>query len=215
MKLRLLIPILAACAGSLFAEPPKTDGSRPAFPPPGEKMKDRFRDKMLENLPPEIRARFEAARNKAMQDPAVQELKKKVDAANDELRKAVRDAIMKAEPGLAEYIKKQMNDKMKDGKPGEPPGFANLSEGDRQKLMAARENTKNDPAVIAAEELKKNAKTPDDRRAAMDQFHKAMKAALLKADSSLAPILEQMKPPQGPPRPPGMQREPMDNKPGE
>lgn len=178
-------------------------------------MKDRIRDKMLENLPPEIRARFEAARNKAMQDPAVQELKKKVDTANDELRKAVRDAIMKADPGLAEYIKKHMGDKMKDGKPGEPPGFANLSEGDRQKLMAAREKAKNDPAVSAAEELKKNAKTPEERRAAMEQFHKAMKAAILKADPSLAPVIEQMKPPQGPPPPPGMPGGPMDNNPGE
>ncbi len=217
MKLRLLIPIIAACAGSLCAEPPQSDGSRPAYPPPGgpgEKMKERFRDKMLENLPPEIRARFEAARDKAMQDPALQELKKKAETANEELKKAMRDAMMKADPGLAEYIKKQMSDKMRDGKPGEPPGLATLSEGDRQKLMAAREKAKNDPAVLAAEELKKNAKTPDERRAAMEQFHKAMKAATLKADPSLAPIIEQMKPPQGPPPKPGMPGA-MDNNPGE
>lgn len=170
---------------------------------------------MLENLPPEIRARFEAARDKAMQDPAIQELKKRVEAGNDELRKAMRDAIIKADPGLAEYIRKRMNDKMKDGKPGEPPGVANLSDGDRQKLMAAREKANSDPAVVAAEELKRNAKTPEERRAAMDQFHKAMKAAILKVDPSLAPVLEQMKPPQGPPPPHGMQGSPMDNKPGE
>lgn len=217
MKLRLLIPIIVACAGSLCAEPPQSDGSRPGFPPPGgpgEKMKERFRDKMLENLPPEIRARFEAARDKAMQDPALQELKKKAETANEELKKAMRDAMMKADPGLAEYIKKQMSDKMRDGKPGEPPGLANLSEGDRQKLMTAREKAKNDPAVIAAEELKKSAKTPDERRAAMEQFHKAMKAAILKADPSLAPIIEQMKPPQGPPPKPGVPGA-MDNNPGE
>ena len=77
---------------------------------------------MLENLPPEIRARFEAARDKAMQDPAIQELKKRVEAGNDELRKAMRDAIIKADPGLAEYIRKRMNEKMKDGKPGESGG---------------------------------------------------------------------------------------------
>jgi hypothetical protein len=177
-------------------------------------MKERFRDKMMDNLPPEIRARFEAARDKAMQDPAIQELKKKADTANDEFRKAMRDAIVKADPGLADIIKERMKDRVKDGKPGEPPGFANLSEADRQKLMAAREKAKDDPAVQAAENLKKDAKTPEERHAAMEQFHKAMKAALLKADPTLGPILDQLKPPQGPPPPPGAKPS-MDDKPGE
>lgn len=207
MKLHILIPLLAACAAPLCAEQPQSGGPRPGFPPPpgppGEQMKERFRDKMMDNLPPEIRARFEAARNKAMQDPAIQELKKKADTANDEFRKAMREAITKADPGLAEIIKERMKDRVKDGRPGEPPGFANLSEGDRQKLMAAREKAKDDPAVQAAENLKKNAKTPEERHAAMEQFHKAMKAALLKADPTLGPILDQLKPPQGPPPPPG------------
>ena len=161
-------------------------------------MKERFRDKMMENLPPEIRARFEAAREKAMQDPGIQELKKTADTASDAFRKAMREAIIKADPGLAEIIKDRVKDKMKDGKPGEPPGLANLSEGDRQKLMAAREKAKSDPAVVAAEALKQSAKTPEERHAAMEQFHKAMKAALLNADPSLGPILDQMKPPQPP-----------------
>jgi hypothetical protein len=213
MKLRLIIPILAACAGSLCAQPtpsggPPDSASPPPPGPPGERMKERFRDKMLENLPPEIRERFEAARDKAMQDPAVQELKKKADTANEEFRKAMREAITKVDPGLADIIKDRVKDKMNDGKRGEPPGFANLSEGDRQKLMAAREKAKDDPAVQAAENLKKDAKTPEERHAAMEQFHKAMKAALLKADPTLGPILDQLKPPQGPPHPE------MDNKPG-
>ena len=157
-------------------------------------MRERPRDKMIESLPPEIRARFEAAREKAMQDPAVQELKKTAEAANQALRKAVREAITKADPGLAELIKERVKDRMKDGQPGQPAGFANLSEGDRQKLMAAREKAKDDPAVLAAEELKKNAKTPEERHAAMEQFHKAMKAALLNADPTLGPILDQLKP---------------------
>lgn len=222
MKLKILIPLLAVCAAPLRAEPPQPGGSRPAFPPtpgrPGEQMKERFRDKMMDNLPPEIRARFEAAREKAMQDPAIQELKKKADTANDELRKAMRDAITKADPGLAEIIKERMKDRGKDrgkgGRPGEPPGFANLSEGDRQKLMAAREKAKDDPSVQAAETLKKDAKTPGERHAAMEQFHKAMKAALLKADPTLGPILDQLKPPQGPPPPPG-ENPSMDDKPGQ
>lgn len=162
-------------------------------------MRERPHEKMLENLPPEIRARFEAAREKAMHDPAIQDLKKKADAANDDLRKAVREAITKADPGLAEIIKERVKDRVKDGKPGQSPGFANLSEGDRLKLMAARQKAKDDPAVLAAEEFKRNAKTPEERHAAAEQFHKAMKAALLKADPTLGPILDQLKSP--PPAP--------------
>jgi hypothetical protein len=217
MKIRLLIPILAACTGPLCAQSPQPVASPPPFPqrpgPAGEQMKERFRDKMMENLPPEIRARFEAAREKAMQDPTIQELKKNAEAANEALRKAVREAILKADPGLADIIKERMKDRMKDGKPGEPPGFANLSEGDRQKLMAAREIAKNDPAVKAAENLKDTAKTPEERHAAMEQFHKAMKAALLQADPTLGPILDQLKTQQGPPPAPGMHHA-MEGKPG-
>ena len=193
MKIRILLPLIVACTGVLCAESSDA-GSQPG---PGEQMKERFREKMMDNLPPEIRARFQAAREKSMQDPTVQELKKKADTANEEFRKAMREAMQKADPGLEEIIKERMKDKMKDGKRGEPPGFANLSESDRQKLKAAHEKAKDDPAVIAAETLKQNAKTPEERQAAMEQFHKAMKAALLAADPTIGPILEQLKPPQG------------------
>ena len=217
MKFRLLVPLLAACAGPLCAQSPQPPGSPPPFPQrpgqAGEQMKERFRDKMMENLPPEIRARFEAAREKAMQDPNIQALKKNAETANETLRKAVREAILKADPGLEEIIKERMKDKIKDGKPGEPPGFANLSEGDRQKLMAARAKAKDDPAVQAAEALKNNAKTPEERHAAMEQFHKAMKAALLKADPTLGPLLDQLKAPQGTPPAPGSDRA-AEDKPG-
>jgi len=216
MKTSLLIPLFAACTGLLCAEPPSEGGPRPGLPasispggdPTGggkhDKMRDKMRDKMMDNMPPEIRARFDAARDKAMQDPKIQELKAKADAAGDEFRKAMREAIMKADPGLAEILKEQFKGKMKDGKPGEKPGFANLSEGDRQKLMAAREKAKDDPAVKAAEAKKSEAKTPEERQAAMEAFHKAMKDALLKADPTIGPLLEQLKPPHGGPgRPPG------------
>jgi len=179
-------------------------------------MRDKMRDKMAESLPPELRARFEAARDKAMQDPAIQELKKKADSAGEEFRNAMRDAMMKADPGLAELLKERMQKRSRDGKEGkgakpgrrpEAPGFASLSEGDRQKLMSAREKAKDDPAVQAAEAKKDAAKSPEERRAAGEEFHKAMKDAILKADPSLASVLDQIKPPKhdkppmGPPMP--------------
>lgn len=200
MKTRLLIPLIAACTPMLFAEPPAGQNPPPPGPPPADgPMREKMRDKMRENLPPELRERFDAARDKALQDPAVQELKKKADASAEDFRKAMREAMKKADPGLAEAMKAQMGGK--DGKRGEPPGLANLSEGDRQKLMAAREKAKDDPAVVAAEAKKKAAQTPEEQHAAKEAFHQAMKAALLKADPTLGPILDHLKPPQGPPPP--------------
>jgi hypothetical protein len=208
MKARLLLPLLVACSSAvLLAEPAGGGTNARPFQPSGDAGKngawrDKLRDKMLEHLPPELRKRFEAARDKAMQDPAIQELKKKADAAGEEFRAAMRDAMMKADPGLADLLKEKMKDKFQGGKDGHRPdasGFANLSESDRQKLMAAREKAKNDPAVQAAEAKKKDAKTPEQRQAAMEEFHQAMKQALLKEDPTIGPILDQLKPPQGPP----------------
>lgn len=172
-------------------------------------MRMKMREKMKENFPPELYERFNAAREKVMQDPAIQGLKQKADASAEEFRKAMREAMMKADPGLAEILKERMGERLqggKDGRRGGPDGaFANLSEGDRQKLMAAREQAKNDPEVQAAEAKKTEAKTPEERHAAMQEFHKAMQAALLKADPTLGPILEQLKPKDGPrPPKPGM-----------
>ncbi len=162
-----------------------------------------MREKMREGLPPELRERFEAARAKALQAPTVLDLKKKADASAKEFREAMREAMLKADPGLAEIMKEQLGKSRggRDGKRNEPPGLANLSEGDRQKLKAAHEKAMNDPAVQAAEAKKEAAKTPEERHAAMEEFHKAMKEALLKADPTIGPILDQLKPPQGPPPP--------------
>lgn len=189
MKIRILLALVATCSTTLLATPPEGDG-------PGGKMRGMLREKMLENLPPELRQRFEAARDKAMQDPQIQSLKAKSEAAVEEFRNAMREAMMKADPGLAEQLKSYMGKKMG----GTPPGFANLSEADRQKLMDAREKAKTDPAVQAAEAKRRAATTPDERRAAEQEFHAAMRTALLKVDPSLAPILDQMKPPKGSPK---------------
>jgi len=209
MKRLLILLCAAPLLATAQAQPP--DGPSDGKPPGHEKWKpkDRMRERMMENLPPELRERFAAAREKAMQDPRIQELKKKADAAGEEFRSAMRDAMMKADPDLAEQLKKFAGERGdrpnwggKGNKDGRPPGFDTLSEGDRQKLMSAREKAKTDPAVVAAHQKLKDAKTPEDRRAAGEEMHKAMREAILKADPTLGPVLDQMKPPQ-PPKPPG------------
>ncbi len=196
---KLLLAVLAAPAFAFAQAPGAMDGP-PGSPPPGAPMREKMRARMMDGLSPELRQRFETVRDKVMQDPKIQELRKKADAASEEFRNAMRDAMIKADPELAEAIKENAR---RGGKRGDDrgPGFANLSEGDRQKLMAAREKAKADPAVFAAEQKKDAARTPEERRAAGEEFHKAMRDALLKADPTLGPVLETIKPPKH--RPPG------------
>jgi hypothetical protein len=63
--------------------------------------------------------------------------------------------------------------------------WANLSEEERSKLKAAHQKAMADPAVRAAR---------DKLRQARREFRDVLRPALLKADPSLQPILEKMRP---------------------
>jgi len=225
IKRHLPILVIAASLGAMtcgLAQTPPSPSPNPAPPPgkPGERMRDR-KERFLDNLDPAERERFLKARQQALQDPAIQELRKKADDANRELFKAVRDKMQEIDPGLAEIIKDQVKNHPEGGPgfghgdgPGRGPGFANLSEAERDKLMAVREKAKADPAVQAAEQKKGAAQSPQERAAAGEEYRKAMRAAMLKADPSLAPLLDKLeaaKPP-GPPPPPGGDNEMMEKK---
>jgi hypothetical protein len=174
--------------------------------PRGGDMRMKMKERFLENLSPENRRRFEAAREKALQDPRIQELRKSAESANREFFGAMRKKMMEIDPGLEEIVKKNalVGDKGRERWEGrrDGGGFGDLSEPERQQLMAAREKAKADPSVRAAEKLKEQAATPEDRKAASEEFRKVMHAALLKADPTLGPILEKMVPKSPPPAPP-------------
>ena len=76
----------------------------------------------------------------------------------------------------------------------EPAGMARLTEGERQQLKSLHEQAKNDPAVLAAKEAKRNATTAEARHAAEESLHQAMSAAMIKADPSIKPILAKIHP---------------------
>ncbi len=63
--------------------------------------------------------------------------------------------------------------------------WANLSEDERARLKAAHQKAMADPAVQAAREKLRQARR---------EFREVMRPALLKADPSLQPILEKMRP---------------------
>ena len=63
--------------------------------------------------------------------------------------------------------------------------FANLTDDERTRLRAAHEKAMQDPAVQAAREKLRQARR---------EFREVLRPALLKADPSIQPILDKMRP---------------------
>jgi hypothetical protein len=195
----LLHALTVACCGLavVHAEDP---------PPPspgkgGGDMRRYARERFRDNLPPEIRQRFDAARAKALQDPKIQDLRKAAETANREFIQAVRKKMMEIDPELKEIVEKARAERGSSGRRegGEGWGFSQLTDTEKEKLQAAREKAKEDPAVRTAAKARDDAATPEARKAASEEFRRALHDALLKADPSLGPVLEKMAAPKLPP----------------
>lgn len=159
------------------SDAPSTDKERPT-------RGDRFRERM----DPEVRKKFDAAREKALQDPDLQQLRKDAEVANKKFFEAMRKKMVEIDPGLAAFGKRQSE------RAAEWRGYAALSDKEREQLRAARNTAKQDPAVQEAEKKRDSANTPEERKAASDAYRKAIGDAMLKVDPSLAPVLEKLKP---------------------
>jgi hypothetical protein len=145
--------------------------------------------------------RLAAARNKAKEDPTVRSLIEARDAVDQQLESAVSAAILAAEPGLAPTLEKVKQSR--DRARGMRDRFESLTPEQREQLKSARRAALDDPEVVAAREKMKPASTPEARREAGRAMHEAMKAAVIKQNPDLAPLLEQLGPPLGGPRGPG------------
>lgn len=146
----------------------------------------------MAGLPPEEAQRLAAAREKAKEDPTVRSLKEAREALDGQLEKAMDAAILAADPGLAFTLEKvkQSRDRAK----GLRDRFESLAPEQREQLRAARMAAKDDPEVVAAREKMKSADSPEARRDAGRAMRQAMKAAMLKQNPGLAPLLEQLGP---------------------
>lgn len=175
--------LTAGLAGAKPKSPPPVDGGGPLF------------EKMLEKLDPKQRERMKAAHEKALQDPEIREARERVAAAANDLREKMRAAMLKADPGLEEVMKKQAP----NARPGreEAPaakGFSGLDEGERSKLMAARQAAKSDPKVQAAKTDLEAARTPEERKTAGEAYRKAVSDAVRERDPSLGPVIDRLGP---------------------
>ena len=145
------------------------------------------------NLSPEERRKLAAAREKAEEDPTVQSLRDAKDQVSEQLANAMRAAMLAADPSLGPTLDKikEARDRAKNMR----EQFRSLSPEQKKQLKAARMEAKDDPAVQAAREKMRSAQGPEAKREAAKEMHQAMKVAMLKADPSLAPLLEKLGPP--------------------
>jgi len=200
--------IAAALCGLPFTAPAQTPEPSPSAPAPQQRGDGpRAEPNFMDSMTADVRDRFHAARDIAMKDPRIQELRKKADTAAQEFREAMREAVAAADPALAEKVREYADQgaekKPKWKKNREGPGAAvqDLQPEERDRLKAARDIAKQAPSVQAAAAAMKAAKTPEDRREAGMKFQEAMHAAILTADPSLAEVLKKIKPPHGPNKP--------------
>jgi hypothetical protein len=98
-----------AASGGAWAQPAGPGGER--GPGPAFRQRLMARGEMWRSLSPDEREKLKGAAAKAKEDPAVKAARDKLRggdrrAAFEELRKAFREAIVKADPTLAETLKK-------------------------------------------------------------------------------------------------------------
>jgi hypothetical protein len=152
---------------------------------------ERFISKFLEGVPEETRQRFLAAREKALEDPKLQRLRRDAQRANREFFKAMRTKMLAIDPGLAELVKKRSME-FRARRAWSEAGLNVLSDEERQKLLSVMEKVEEDPAVKAAKDQKWDAVTTAERKAALEGYRKVLSKALANRDPSITPILDKL-----------------------
>ena len=158
---------------------------------------ERFISKFLEGVPEETRQRFLAAREKALEDPKLQRLRRNAQQANREFFKAMRTKMLAIDPGLAELVRKRSIE-FRARRAWSEAGLSLLSDEERQKLFSAMEQVDDDPDVAAAKNKKWDAVTTAERKAAFEAHRKVLSKALAKVDPTIAPVLDKLNSAQAP-----------------
>lgn len=203
------------CATALLTAPfvaPAQENTPPDMGPPSNKPHHRKLGPP-DGLTPDEAKRLAEAREKAKNDPTVRSLEEARKALEQQIQTAMRAAILATDPQLAPTLDKVKQSR--DRAEGMRDRFQSLSPEKREALKAAHESAKQDPAVIAAKQKLDAASTPEEKMKAGREMHQAMRAAVLKQNPDLAPLLDQLgsdghKGPRGPRPDGGGQRPPME-----
>jgi hypothetical protein len=73
------------------------------------------------------------------------------------------------------------------------PWLASLSDQEKSQLKAAMKKIKDDPQLVAARQALKDAQTKEAKVAAHESLRNTRRDLLLKADPSIAPVLDKIK----------------------
>ena len=195
----LCAALVTLAPGNLQAQSP-TSAERPDKPPGKKQGRPDGPRESMAGLDREEAQRLATARDKAKDDPTVRSLKEARDAVDKQLENAMNAAILAADPGLAPTLEKVKQSR--DRARGMRDRFESLTPQQRDQLKSARQAAQDDPEVVAAREKMKSARSPEARREAGRAMQEAMKAAALRQNPDLAPLLEQLGPPPGGPRGP-------------
>lgn len=209
MKHLCLALTTLSCAWALTsttAQPADEEGEPLNAPPIEHKSEPRDVRSFLESLPPEMRERFRAAREKALQDPKLQELRRNAERANKEFFKGMRERMLKIDPELAEIVRKRVFERKawktwRDEDGGS--AFGSLTVGEREQLISTMEKASKDPAVQSAKERKRDALTSQERSTASQEYRRILQNAMIKIDPSVGRLFDKMSARRPQPPPPG------------
>ena len=153
--------------------------------------------RFLEGVSDETRERFLAVREKALEDPKLQRLRKDAQRANREFFQGMRKKMLEIDPGLAELVRK-VSMQFRARRAWSEAAVSALSEEERQKLLSLMAQVESDPAVAAAEKKRWDAVTTAERKKIFEAYREAVSKAMTKVDPSIVPILEKLSSAGGP-----------------
>ena len=73
------------------------------------------------------------------------------------------------------------------------PGWASLTDAEKEQLKTDFKKIKNDPQLVAARQAVKEAQTPEAKQEARKSLRGVREQLLLQTDPSVQPILEKLK----------------------
>lgn len=155
---------------------------------------------VLQTLTPEERQEFVAAHRAAKDDPAVMAAREAMEAAQKEFKSVMEKAMLQQDPSLQAVFEKLEAPASVGATPSATPGqpgrqarplkghgwgaqLKDLTVEERQKMQAAHAAIRTQPEVQRVEAT---------RAAADKEFHETVRAAMLKADPAVGPIVDKV-----------------------
>ncbi len=204
----------------IMAEPPEKEEGPDKRPsrrggPDGER-KERFEErrermeKALSNILTEDELeRLKAAHEALREDPELMEMREQLRESGErnrglmrEMRELRREKLLEIDPSLEPVMEKVRSElENRREKRGEGRGIrgrrgpeeARLNEADRETLLAARDQAREDGEVTAARDKAKAAEGDEEKAAARAELRRAVHDAMVNADPAVAEILDGLK----------------------